>query len=227
SADETLTVWGKERTLADAVWAVRKFQPDIIITRFPERGNTHGHHLASAILARQAFGAAADAAQFPEQLEHVRPWQAKRLVFNVPNRFMPEEERADDLVVDIGGYDRVSGLSYGEVAALSRSMHKSQGFGAARRFGPEPERFRHVEGERAKRDLFDGVVSDWAEIRGGQALSAALQAAKRDYRPDDPAAAAPALARALRAAAELGDSAQKDWVMRELSSLLIAVSGLL
>ncbi len=227
TSEETLAVWGQERTLADAVWAVRKFQPDIIITRFPEQGNTHGHHLASAILARQAFVAAADAMRYPEQLDQVSPWQAKRLLFNVPNRFMPEEERPDDLVVDIGGYDRVSGLSYGEVAALSRSMHKSQGFGAARRFGPEPERFRHVLGERSEHGLFDGVATDWAKMKGGQALSSALQAARRNYRPGDPAAAATHLARALRAASELDDSAHKAWVMQELSSLLIATSGLL
>jgi LmbE family N-acetylglucosaminyl deacetylase len=227
SAEETLEVWGKEATLADAVWAIRTFRPDIVIARFPEQGNTHGHHLASAIIAREAFVAAADPARFPDQLKRTTPWQATRLVFNVPDRFMPDEARPDDLVIDIGGYDAASGLSYGEIAALSRSMHKSQGFGAARRFGPEPERFRHLAGQRAERDLFDGVVTSWADVEAGPAVASALDAARRAFTPDHPGRAAPDLVRALRAASELSDSAHKRWAMRELSSLLVGVSGLL
>ncbi len=227
SADEALRVWGKDATLADTVWAIRKFQPDVVITRFPETGDTHGHHLASAILAREAFEAAADPTRFTEQLEQVKPWQATRLVYNVPNRFMPEEARDDDLVVDIGGYDAASGLSHGEIAALSRSMHKSQGFGAARRFGPEPERFRHLGGTKAESDLFDGVQLEWSNLRGGAAVGAALSAAQRSFDPKTPGAIAPSLAKALNALNALDDSAHKQWAMREVSALLIGVSGLL
>lgn len=227
SAEETMQTWGKQATLADAVWAVRKFQPDIMITRFPEQGNTHGHHLASAVIAREAFEAAGDPNSFPEQLGMLKPWQAKRLIYNVPNRFMPDEVRPDDLVVDIGGYDAASGLSYGEVAALSRSMHKSQGFGAARKFGPEPERFRHVAGERAERGLFDGVVTDWAKIEGGPAVASALSSARHAFRAEDPGRIAADLARAFAAAERLPDSARKDWALREIASLLVGASGLL
>jgi hypothetical protein len=39
-----LKIWNKDEVLADVVWAIRKFQPDIIINRFDHRtsGNTHG-----------------------------------------------------------------------------------------------------------------------------------------------------------------------------------------
>jgi LmbE family N-acetylglucosaminyl deacetylase len=79
--EETLKIWGHDAVLADVVWVIRSFRPDVIITRFPPNGDGgHGHHTASANLAAAAFAAAADAARFPEQLSHVKPGQANRLV---------------------------------------------------------------------------------------------------------------------------------------------------
>lgn len=226
-ADEALEVWGHETTLADVVWAVRRMRPHVIITRFPEKGDTHGHHIASAILAREAFAAAADPGRFSDQLDRVKPWQATRLLYNVPNRFMPDEARPDDLVVDIGGFDSVSGLSHGEIAAASRSMHKSQGFGAERRFGPEPERFRHLAGERATKDLLEGVPLDWQSVPGGDAVASALAAARQGFRADQPSRIAPDLARALKALSAIEDAELKRWAEREIAALLVGVSGLL
>src|SRR6185436_202082 len=83
NADETLAFWGHDSVLADVVWAIRSFRPDIVITRFPPDSTAgHGHHAASAILAAEAFTAAADPKRFPEQLDAVKPWQAKRLMWN-------------------------------------------------------------------------------------------------------------------------------------------------
>src|SRR5215203_2379157 len=81
SAEEALRIWDKEKILSDVVWVIRKFQPDIIIKRFPpDKRAGHGHHAASAILADEAFIAAADSNRFPEQFKYdVRPWQAKRI----------------------------------------------------------------------------------------------------------------------------------------------------
>jgi len=70
---ETMAIWGHDAVLGDVVWAIRKFQPDVIITRFPITGEGgHGHHTASAILAEEAFTAAADPAKYPEQLQYVQ-----------------------------------------------------------------------------------------------------------------------------------------------------------
>jgi LmbE family N-acetylglucosaminyl deacetylase len=226
-AEATLETWGHEVTLGDVVWAIRRFRPHVMITRFPEEGDTHGHHLASARLAREAFAAAGDPKRFPEQLDRVAPWQPLRLVFNVPNRFMPNEARPDDLVVDIGGYDAVSGLSHGEIAALSRSMHKSQGFGAARRFGPEPERFRHLAGARAERDLLEGIDTSWQSVAGGAAVGDALARAKAAFRPADPGAMAPELSKALEAARALEDARLRAWAEREITTLLVGSAGLM
>ena len=77
TAEETLRIWGHDAVLSDIVWVIRSFRPDVIITRFPENGDGgHGHHTASATLAREAFVAAADPKRFPEQLAFVQPWQA-------------------------------------------------------------------------------------------------------------------------------------------------------
>ena len=84
SAEETLEKWGREAALGDFVRIIRRFRPDIIISRFsgtPSDG--HGHHQAAGILAQEAFRAAADSARFPEQIrEGLEPWQAARLFVN-------------------------------------------------------------------------------------------------------------------------------------------------
>src|SRR5829696_5416886 len=81
--EETFTKWDREKILSDVVWVIRKFQPDVILTRFPTTGEGgHGHHTASAILANEAFTAAADPKRFPDQLKYVSTWQAKRILWN-------------------------------------------------------------------------------------------------------------------------------------------------
>src|SRR3954447_19825714 len=85
--EETLAIWGHDLILSDVVWNIRRFQPDVIVTRFPTTGEGgHGHHTASAILASEAFNAAADPRRFPEQLQYgVTPWQVKRILWNTFN----------------------------------------------------------------------------------------------------------------------------------------------
>jgi LmbE family N-acetylglucosaminyl deacetylase len=79
--EETLKIWDREKVLGDAVWVIRNFRPDVIICRFPTTGEGgHGHHTSSAIIAQEAFAAAADPKRFPEQLKYVKVWQAKRLL---------------------------------------------------------------------------------------------------------------------------------------------------
>src|SRR5436190_9614475 len=139
--EETLAIWHHDLILADVVWNIRRFQPDVIVTRFPTTGEGgHGHHTASAILAGEAFAAAADPTKFPEQLQFVNVWQTKRLLWNRFS-FGPRPPAPDDpavaksLRLHLGAYNPVLGRAYTEVAAESRSMHKSQGFGAAERRG--------------------------------------------------------------------------------------------
>src|SRR5258708_6310900 len=83
TAEESMRIWDHDKILSDVVWVVRKFRPDVMVTRFsPEDQLTHGHHTASAILAMEAFSAAGDPNRFPEQLAFVKPWQPTRLVWH-------------------------------------------------------------------------------------------------------------------------------------------------
>ena len=103
TADEALEMWGHDRILSDIVWVIRRYRPDVVVLCFtgtPRDG--HGQHQASAILGREAFRAAADPAQFPEQLRYVQPWQAKRMVQSSFN-FGPGGPPAGTVDLQIGG----------------------------------------------------------------------------------------------------------------------------
>src|SRR5690349_10983384 len=168
---ETFTKWDREKILADVVWVIRKFQPDVIITRFPTTGEGgHGHHTASAILANEAFTAAADPKRFPEQLKFVTTWQAKRIFWNSFN-FNNAAPPPDAFRLDVGGYNPVLGKSYGEIAAESRSQHKSQGFGATRTRGEAFEFFKLSGGSTVSQDLFEGVNTGWQRVNGGEKIN--------------------------------------------------------
>jgi LmbE family N-acetylglucosaminyl deacetylase len=161
TAKETLEKWNKQEVLFDIVWTIRQFRPDVVITRFPPDARAgHGHHQASAILAAEAFRLAADARAFPEQLKYVSVWQPKRLVWNA---FFRQDEKPppDAVSFDVGKFNRLLGKSYTEIAAESRTMHKSQGQGTAAARGAKIEYFTHVDGEKAQTNLLDGIETSW------------------------------------------------------------------
>jgi LmbE family N-acetylglucosaminyl deacetylase len=78
--EESARRWNEREVLADMVRVIRTFRPLVVVSRWqgtPADG--HGQHQFSGYLAPLAFRAAADPAQFPEQLaEGLRPWQAKK-----------------------------------------------------------------------------------------------------------------------------------------------------
>lgn len=184
---ETFQFWDHETALREAVWIIRKFQPDVIITRFPPdpRGG-HGHHQASAILAREAFVAAADKNRFPEQLNNLSTWQAKRLVWNTANFGGQNNTSDSQLKIDIGHYNALLGASYGEIASKSRSQHKTQGFGAAASRGSSIEYFEHVAGQEARETLMDGVETSWKRIPNTDVIQQLIQKLNHEFRPTEP-----------------------------------------
>ncbi len=156
--EETFEFWGKEKILSDVVWVIRNFKPDVIITRFPTTGEGgHGHHTASAILAGEAFEAAADPKRFPEQLKYVQVWQAKRLFWNTFNFGTTNTTAEDQLQFDVGAYNPLTGLSIGEIAAKSRTSHKSQGFGSSGSRGSQIEYLKYIKGWKANKTPFDSI----------------------------------------------------------------------
>lgn len=227
--EETLRFWGREEILADLVWAIRSTRPDVIITRFAmEPDFTHGHHTASAWLAMDAFTAAADPEQFPEQLTAVESWAAKRLVWNTSSWFYKRRNIEFDptglLAVDTGAYSPLLGASYAEIAARSRSAHKTQGFGATAELGVSMEYFVHLAGEPTTNHLFDGIDLGWTRVPGSASVAAAIARAIDAFSPSDPTRAVPHLIEAHRALSELP---VQFWTSRKLFDIERVIAGCL
>jgi LmbE family N-acetylglucosaminyl deacetylase len=187
--EETLEIWDKDKILADVVWVIRKFRPDVIVCRFPtDGGGGHGHHTASALLGVEAFDLAADKNAYPEQLKYVDVWQPKRIVVNTGRWWNPNISADDEGVVaeDIGKYNALLGTSCNEVAAKSRTMHKSQGFGSTGTRGEQLEYFEHLKGEQAKKSLFDGVDATWNRLKGQDYIGKFITDIITNYDLDNP-----------------------------------------
>ena len=231
SAAETLRIWDRDKILADVVWMIRKWKPDVIITRFsPDDDKTHGHHTASAILAREAFAAAADPKRFPEQLAFVEVWKPTRLVWNTSpfffqNRNIPFDP-AGLTTLEAGGFSPLLGKAFTEIAAASLSMHKSQGVGSPPRRGARKEYFKLLEGAPMKETLFEGIDTTWARVPKSEAVAEKVKQLLATFTPADPAASVPKL---LELRKELLTIDQKDWLIAkvgEVDTLIAACLGL-
>lgn len=229
SAEETLSIWGHDAVLADVVLAIRRFRPDVVMTRFPtDWTDTHGQHTASARLSVEAFRLAPDPAYMPDA-EHRRlgPWKPKRLVWNQTSGWgATEKELAAFPRIDAGAFDPWLGLSYGELAADSRSNHKSQGFGAARRRGPLVEFFRLLAGAPMQASPFDGVALDWSRVAGTERLVAELRRARAAFRAATPETALPGLLAARAELIRLPENPWKAQKLAELEEAILACAGL-
>ncbi len=227
---ESFKIWDKQKILGDVVWVIRKFRPDVILTRFPEDARAgHGHHSASAILAREAFIAAADPKQFPEQLAHVGVWQAKRILWNTFNFGGNNTTSENQLKLDVGAFNPLLGKGYGEIAAESRSNHKSQGFGSAKQRGSAIEYFSPIAGSAAKTDLFEGIDLSWNRIQGGAAVSSLIQQANQEYQVTNPSRIVPQLVKILSAVEKLSGNNADYWKsqkIKQLKELIVSAAGL-
>jgi LmbE family N-acetylglucosaminyl deacetylase len=234
-AKEAKAIWDKEKVLADAVWVIRKFRPDVIINRFPpSREAGHGHHEASAMISEEAFRAAADPKRFPEQLRYVRPWQAKRVVWNAYwRRFGTFSNVPPDSVkyvkAEIGSYNPLLGKSHLVVAAESRSMHKSQGFGAAKPRGGRTDFLQHIAGTEAKADILDDIVLTWERFPNTAGFAQLLKQAYEGFKPEYPAETVPLL---IKAYALMNQYQSKDyeavfWVSQKKEAVKQAIAACL
>ena len=233
--DETLEIWNKDAVLSDVVRAIRTFKPDVIINRFNHRnpGSTHGHHTASAMLSFEAFDLVGDATKFPETAITYGSWEPKRLLFNTSWWFYGSKEKFEkadksNLVsVETGNYYPALGLSNGEIASLSRSMHKSQGFGSTGTRGKQTEYLEFLKGEfpQDTTNIFDGINTSWSRIEGGVAIGKILNPLLDSFNFQDPSTIVPQLVEAYRL---LKDTKQGHWrsiKLKELEELIVACSG--
>lgn len=229
---EVFSIWNREKLLADVVWVIRNFKPDVIITRFPKDSRAgHGQHSASSILAEDAFIAAADPKRFPEQLKDVETWQAKRLVWNLsswafrdPKEF--DKVAKDLLKLDVGVYNPLLGKSYGEISAQSRSMHKSQGFGSTGSRGTYVDYFQHTLGDSAKIELFEGINTSWTRVKGSAKVQLAINKAISSFNSADPSTSVPILLLAAGELKKLPDGFWKQTKLTEIQNVISKAAGL-
>ena len=233
SPAEALNIWGHDKILSDVVWAIRKFRPDVIICRFPTTGEGgHGHHTASAILASEAFEAAADPTKFPEQLKlGVNTWQAKRLLWNTFNFGSTNTQNENQFKIDCGGYNPVLGKSYGEISATSRSKHSSQGFGVAASRGTSIEYFTTIKGTPPVNDLMDGVdlSLNKTEIKSDnlkQQYANVLRSLINNYKINSPQSSIEDLQKLQKISLMSGSSPMLLQKRKEIEDLILKCSGI-
>jgi LmbE family N-acetylglucosaminyl deacetylase len=234
--DETLQIWDKDQVMSDVIWAIRKFQPDVIINRFDHRspGTTHGHHTASAMLSFDAFDMANDKTVFPNQLSLVTTWQPKRLFFNTSWWFYGSKEKFEKSdksnlsKLQTGVYYQSVGKSNQEIAALSRSCHQSQGFGNTGTRGEEDEYLELLKGENItdKTNLFEGIDTSWNRVNGGNAIGEILNAVEKNFDFKNPSASIQELVKAYNLIQKLDNQHWKTVKTEEIKKIIAACSGL-
>lgn len=233
--DETLAIWNKDEVLGDVVWAMRTFKPDVIINRFDHRspGSTHGHHTSSAMLSVEAFDLVNDASKYPDQLAFTETWQPQRQFFNTSWWFYGSQDafaKADksNLVkVDVGTYYPGYGMSNTEISALSRSQHKSQGFGNTGTRGSDDTYFELLRGTMpSNNDVFEGIDTSWGRVKGSDKVAALLQAVEKNFDHAHPEKSVPKLAQAYAELQKLDNQHWKTIKSKEIQDLIAACGGL-
>ena len=234
--DETLEIWNKNEVLGDVVRAIRKFKPDIIINRFDHRspGSTHGHHTSSAMLSFDAFDLVGDTTKYPDIAKEFGTWQPKRLFFNTSWWFYGSQENFDkadktNLVeIETGGYYPGLGLSNGEIASLSRSMHKSQGFGSTGSRGSQTEYLEFLKGDfpSNKGNLFDGINTTWSRLEGGVPIGVILAEVEKEFDFTDPSASVPKLLKAYDLIEKLPEGHWKSIKLEAIKNIIADCAGL-
>jgi LmbE family N-acetylglucosaminyl deacetylase len=234
TSTETLKIWEEDEVIADVVWAIRKFQPDVIINRFSHdtKRKTHGHHTTSAVLSHKVFDMVGDKNVFPEQLEYVAPWQPTRLFFNTSWWFYGSREnfnkadKKDMLSVDVGVYYPMKGKSNNEIAAESRSMHKCQGFGSTGVRGSQQEYLQFLKGERPKDDVFDGINTTWTRVKGGAAIGKLISNVDKGFEHSNPAASIAELMKAYKMIQNIKNEHWKAIKSKEIKGIIEGCLGL-
>ncbi len=233
---ETLQFWDKKEVLSDIVWVIRKFQPDVIINRFDHRtpGSTHGHHTTSAILSVEAFDMASNKNNFPDQLEFVDTYQPKRLFFNTSPWFYGGDQAFEDadksnfVTFDTGTYFPTSGLSNPEIASMSRSQHKSQGFGSTGSRGSEMEYLELLKGDKPKngKDILEGIDTSWERLNNGKEIGDILKNVQENFDFENPQKSLPNLLKAYKLIQNLDNDHWKKIKTDEIKEIIYACSGL-
>ena len=204
--DETLSIWNKEEVLSQIVYLIRSFKPDIIINRFDHRtpGTTHGHHTSSASLSKKAFKLASDPSTFPDQLSKVDVWKPRRQFYNISwwayggKEQFRRVDKSKFILVESNPIDFLTGQTNEEVAALSRSQHKSQGFGNSPSFGRQVEYLELINGDSLlNSNPFDQIDTIWSRIKDGKKVEKLINEIITEFDFEEPSKSISLLANPL------------------------------
>ena len=233
---DTQRVWGRDEVIGDMVRVIRRFQPDIILTRFsPQPGGTHGHHTASAVLSIDAFKLAGDPKAYPEHIaQGLKPWQPKRVLQN--GSFGRSAPTAESVSVLVEGNDPVLGIPLSTLSLRVLGEHKTQNlagvvFGQGRGAGvggPRNELFYPLAGDPAKTDLFEGIATTWTAryLGPGAKIDTLAAAAESAFDRKNLAANVPALLSLRAALATLPADPLVTDKRAQLDRALVACLGL-
>ncbi len=223
---ETLSIWDKDKVLVQTIARIQKFKPDIIINRFNSgsSGRTHGHHTASAMISEWAF----------EQLHTDQTaWHPQRLFHNTSWYFYGSRENFEKankkgmLAIDTGVFDPLSGKTNSEIAALSRSQHKSQGFGSAAALGERMEYLELIKGkELTLNDPFEGINTQWSRVKEGAPIGKAIEKIIEDFDFSAPYKSVVPLLEVKAMIMELQDEHWKSVKNEEVDTLILNCLGI-
>lgn len=230
---EALNIWEQSKVQDDVIKIIREFKPDIIINRFDHRtpGTTHGHHTASAMLGISSFIKAASDYKLPNLQSE--PWKTERIFFNTSWWFYGSQEKfeAQDpsqfYRIETGRFYPWIGKSNGEIAALSRSKHKSQGFGSSGSREKQVEYLELINGSAPSdnEDIFSGIDTSWSRVEGGAHIQDLLTNILSRYDYNYPEGVLTALIDLHKAINELNDNPYKEYKLAELEEIILDVLG--
>lgn len=233
--DETLAIWNKEEVLGQIVYRIRAFQPDIIIHRFDHRtpGSTHGHHSSSAILSKLAFELASNPNAYPEQLENVSLWQPKRQFYNTSwwaygsREKFEQADKSNMITIESNPIDFLLGRTNAEVAAKSRSQHKSQGFGSSPSLGSQEEYLELINGAAlTNNDPFSGIDTQWSRVASGATIGKMIGQVLKDFDMEKPHASVPQLLAIYKEIENLKNPHWREVKLKEVKSIIQNCIGL-
>jgi len=236
TAEETFSIWEKDTILLDLVKLIRRIQPDVIINRFDHRtsGKTHGHHTASAILAKEAYDQARNSLYKIAELKNLEPVRVSRIFFNTSWFFWGTREKFEEAdkshlySLDIGAFYPSLGLSNGEVSARSRSMHKSQGFGINSQRGSQMEYFERLDASKEGIEMspFDGLNLTWSRFNGGGNVEKLIDELIANYNVNHPELSIPLLQKVESYMVDLKMGHWKEIKLAEVRNLILQCAGI-
>lgn len=219
--NETFAIWNKNEVMEDVIQVMETFRPDIIVNRFSHNtpGTTHGHHTASAMLSLEAYD--------------LIKYKPKRIFFNTSWWFYGSQEAFDAadksklLAINSNVFYPLKGKSNNEIAALSRSQHKCQGFGTLGSRGDETEYLELLKGDLpSNTNLFEGIDTSWNRVKGGNEIGKILYEIEKNFNFGNPSVHIPNLIKAYDLIQKLEDAHWKEIKSKQIIKIIEACSGL-